>query len=93
MSFSGVLLLSDRTVPVDTLTFKKTVTHHALTKQKKDDRQDNCQHELNSERGWLSSGRVRVFCGLRIDYSNHLGQSNAILDSINKLLKPDARRP
>jgi len=42
--------------------FKEAVTHHALAKQKKDDCQDDYKEELsNSERGWLSSCRVRRF--------------------------------
>jgi hypothetical protein len=44
------LLLSDGTVPVDALTSKKAMTHHALAEQKKDDCQDNYKYELsNSE--------------------------------------------
>jgi hypothetical protein len=42
--------LSDGAVPVFPATLKEAVTHHALTKQKKDDYQDNYKHELsNSE--------------------------------------------
>jgi hypothetical protein len=50
-------LLSDGAVPVDPATSKEAVTHHALDKKEKDDRQDDCKQELsNSERGW------RWFC-------------------------------
>jgi hypothetical protein len=53
------LLLSDGTVPVDALTFKKAVTHHALAKQEEDDYQNDYKQELsNSERWWLRSCRV-----------------------------------
>jgi hypothetical protein len=48
---------------------KEAVTHRALAKQKKDDCQDDYKQELsNSERGWLSSCRVR-----RIQISCHQG--------------------
>jgi hypothetical protein len=39
---------------------KEAVTHHAMAKQKKDHCQEDYKEELsNSERGWLSSFRVR----------------------------------
>jgi hypothetical protein len=45
---------------VDPAAFMEAVTHHAMAKQKKDDCQDDYKQELsNSERGWLSSCRVR----------------------------------
>jgi len=45
---------------VDPLALKEAVTHHALAKQKEDDRQDDDKQELsNSEREWLSACRVR----------------------------------
>jgi len=54
------ILLSDGAVPVVPLALKEAVTQHALAKQKKDDRQEDYKQELsNSERGWLSSRRVR----------------------------------
>jgi hypothetical protein len=53
---SLVLLLPDGTVPVDSLTFKKAVTHHALAKQEEDDYQNDYKQELSdSERWWLRS--------------------------------------
>jgi hypothetical protein len=56
------LLLSDGAVPMEPAAFKEAVTHHALAKQKKDDCQDDYKEELSSsERGWLSSCRVRRF--------------------------------
>jgi hypothetical protein len=55
------LLLSDGAVPVFPATLKEAMTHHTLTQQKKDDRQDSYKQELaNSEKGWLSSGRGRL---------------------------------
>ena len=55
------LLLSDGAVPVFPATLKEAMTHHALPKQKKDDRQDSYKQELsNSEKGWLSSGRGQL---------------------------------
>ena len=57
--FPESLLLSDGAVPVVPAALKEAVTHHALAKQKKDDRQDDYKQELsNSERGWLLSCRV-----------------------------------
>jgi hypothetical protein len=51
-----IALSSDGTVSVEPTAFEEAVTHHALAKQKKDDRQDDPNQELsNSERGWLSS--------------------------------------
>jgi len=56
------LLLPDGAAPVFPATLKEAMTHHALAKQKKYDCQDDCKEELaNSERGWLSSCRVRRF--------------------------------
>jgi hypothetical protein len=46
---------------------KEAVTQHGLAKQKKDDWQQDYKQEMsNSERGWLSSGRVR-----RIQWTGH----------------------
>jgi hypothetical protein len=39
---------------------KEAVTHHAVAKQKKEDRQEEYEQELSSsERGWFSSCAVR----------------------------------
>ena len=60
------LLLSFGAVPVDPAAFMETVTHHALAKQKEDDRQDDHNEELsNSERGWLRfwrACRIQISC-------------------------------
>ena len=53
---------------MDPTALMEAMTHHALGKQKKDDRQDDYKQELsNSERGWLSS-----CTGRRIQRSCHL---------------------
>jgi hypothetical protein len=53
-------LLSYGAIPVFAATLKEAVTHHALTEQKQDDRQDRYKQESsNSERGWLSSAKAR----------------------------------
>jgi|HubBroStandDraft_1064217.scaffolds.fasta_scaffold00959_5 hypothetical protein len=60
-------LLADGAVPVHPLALKEAVTHHGLAKQKKDDCQEDYKQELSSsERGWLSSSRVR-----RIQWTGH----------------------
>jgi hypothetical protein len=47
--------------------FKEAVTHHAVAKQKKQDRQEDYKQEVSSsERGRLSSFRVR-----RIRWTSH----------------------
>jgi hypothetical protein len=48
--------LSDGAVPVFTAALKEAVTHHALAKQEKNNRQDSYKEKLpDSERGRLSS--------------------------------------
>ncbi|MGB6801139.1 MAG: hypothetical protein WBE31_02650, partial [Candidatus Sulfotelmatobacter sp.] len=65
-------LLAERAVPVEPAALKKAVTHHAVAEQKKDDSQDNYKKELSSsERGRLSSSRVR-----RIQWVGHKINSN-----------------
>jgi hypothetical protein len=54
-------LLSDGAIPVVPPALKEAVTHHALTQKKKDDCQNEYEHELsNSKRRWLSSWRSRI---------------------------------
>jgi hypothetical protein len=69
------MLLSERSVPVNPAALKKSVTHHAVAEQKKDDGQDNYKQKLSSsERGWLQFLAVRriLWTGHSIN-SNHLG--------------------
>jgi len=51
---------------VDPATLKEAVTHHALPKQKKENCQNDDQHERSdSERGWLwfcRGSRIRIGC-------------------------------
>jgi hypothetical protein len=60
--------LDDCAVPVDPAAFKEAVMHHAIDKEKKDDRQKDYKQELsNPERGWLFSfrgRRIRISCHL-----------------------------
>ena len=54
------LLLSNGAVPVKPAALKEAVTHHAVAQPKKQDRKQEYKQELSgSERGWLSSSRVR----------------------------------
>jgi hypothetical protein len=61
--------LSDGAVPVKPAAFKEAVMHHALAKQKKDDRQEDYKQELSlipNEGGFRPAGPV-VFNELAID--------------------------
>jgi hypothetical protein len=52
-------LLSDGAVAVNPAALKEAVTHHAVTKQKKEDHQEECEQELSgSKRGWIGFCRV-----------------------------------
>jgi len=60
------LLLSYGAVAVHPLALMEVVMHHALSKQKKDDCQEDGKQEFSgSERGWLLSPgnrRIRIGC-------------------------------
>ncbi len=54
------LLLSEGAVPVKPAALKESVTHHAVTEQKKEDCQKDYEQEVSTSEGWwLRSFRVR----------------------------------